>query len=261
MATNGRNEGAGAPLALRIGYLYGVEMNIYGDRGNIIALTQRCRWRGIAVEVDQVGIGDPLRPGYHDLYFFGGGQDKEQIAVAADLADPVRAKGAIVRAGIEAGAAALTICGGYQLFGHYYRPHQGPELRGIEVFDITSEAGPDRFIGNSVVETPWGELVGFENHSALTFLGPGCESLGRAVVGAGNNGRDGGGGAVYRHAYGCYLHGSLLPKNPWFADRLLLEALRHRTGPEASLPPLDDRLENAAHAAARRAAGVSVGAA
>ncbi len=253
MTTNGAYDGAGAPLTLRIAYLYGVEMNIYGDRGNIIALTQRCRWRGIAVEVDQVGIGDPLRPGYHDLYFFGGGQDKEQIAVAADLADPVRDKGAIIRAGIEAGAAALTICGGYQLFGHYYRPHQGPELRGIAVFDITSEAGPDRFIGNSVVETPWGELVGFENHSALTFLGPGCESLGRTVVGAGNNGRDGSGGAVYKHAYGSYLHGSLLPKNPWFADCLIREALSRRHG-SVELAPLPDDVEQAAHATAVRRA-------
>ena len=238
--------GANGGLTLRIGYLYGVEMNIYGDRGNIIALTARCRWRGIEVEVDQIGIGDPVRPGYHDLYFFGGGQDKEQIAVAADLAGE---KGATIREGVEAGAAALTICGGYQLFGHYYRPHQGPELRGIGVFDITSEAGPDRFIGNSVVETPWGELVGFENHSALTFLGPGSQSLGQTVVGAGNNGRDGTAGAAYKHAYGSYLHGSLLPKNPWFADHLLRRALVRRYGPDAPFPALDDRLEEAAHRA------------
>ncbi len=228
---------------LRIGYLYGVEMNIYGDRGNIIALSQRCRWRDIAVEIDLVGIGDPLRPAYHDLYFFGGGQDKEQIAVAADLAGD---KGKILREAVEEGATALTICGGYQLFGHHYRPHNGPELPGIGIFDITSEAGPDRFIGNSVLELPDGELVGFENHSALTFLGPGCESLGRVVIGAGNNGRDGSGGAKYKHAYGSYLHGSLLPKNPWFADRLIVEALARRHGP-VELAPLPDNLELAAH--------------
>jgi len=235
---------------LRIGYLYAVEMNIYGDRGNVIALTRRCQWRGIGVEVDQIGIGDPIEPGRHDLFFFGGGQDKEQIAVAADLAGE---KGAIIREGIEAGAAALTICGGYQLFGHSYRPHDGPELRGIGVLDVTSEAGPDRFIGNSVVETDGGELVGFENHSALTFVGPGCEPFGRVVVGAGNNGRDGTGGARYKRAYGSYLHGSLLPKNPWFADRLIAEALARRHGP-ILLSPLPDDLERAAHATAVRRA-------
>ncbi len=244
--SNGSN---GAPT-LRIGYLYGVEMNIYGDRGNIMALTGRCRWRGIGVEVDQIGVGDPIEPGYHDLYFFGGGQDKEQIAVAKDLAGD---KGAIVREGIEEGAAALTICGGYQLFGRYYRPHNGPELPGIGVFDVTSEAGADRFIGNSVLELEDGELVGFENHSALTFLGPGCAPLGRVVVGAGNNGRDGTGGAVYKRAYGSYLHGSLLPKNPWFADRLIAEALSRRYG-AVELPPLPDDLELAAHATAVRRA-------
>ena len=243
--TNGQ-----ARPTLRIGYLYGVEMNIYGDRGNVIALTRRCQWRGIDVEVDQIGIGDPIEPGRHDLFFFGGGQDKEQIAVAADLAGE---KGAIIRDGIEAGAAALTICGGYQLFGHFYRPHDGPELRGIGVLDVTSEAGPDRFIGNSVVETDGGELVGFENHSALTFVGPGCEPFGRVVVGAGNNGRDGTGGARYKHAYGSYLHGSLLPKNPWFADRLIAAALARRHGP-ITLAPLPDDLERAAHATAVRRA-------
>ena len=241
-------------LDLRIAFLYGAEMNIYGDRGNIITLTRRAQWRGIAVEVDQVGIGELLKPGRHDLYFFGGGQDKEQIAVAADLARRDNGdKGAVLRDAVEAGAVALTICGGYQLFGHYYRPHNGPELPGIGLLDVTSEAGPDRFIGNSVLNTPDGDLVGFENHSALTFVGPKAESFGTVVVGAGNNGRDGSGGARYKHAYGCYLHGSLLPKNPWFADLLLTQALARRHGPVA-LPPLPDDLEQAAHASAVRRA-------
>ena len=241
-------------LDLRIAFLYGAEMNIYGDRGNIIALSQRAKWRGIDVAVDQVGIGEPLAAGYHDLYFFGGGQDKEQIAVAADLARQDNGdKGAVLREAIEAGAVALTICGGYQLFGHYYRPHNGPELPGIGLIDVTSEAGPDRFIGNSVIATPDGDLVGFENHSALTFVGPKAESFGSVVVGAGNNGRDGSGGARYKQAYGCYLHGSLLPKNPWFADLLLTQALARRHGP-VELPPLPDSLETAAHASAVRRA-------
>jgi CobQ-like glutamine amidotransferase family enzyme len=241
-------------LDLRIAFLYGAEMNIYGDRGNIIALTQRAKWRGIGVEVDQIGIGERLAPGHHDLYFFGGGQDKEQIAVAADLARRDNGdKGAALRDAIEGDAVALTICGGYQLFGHHYRPHNGPELPGIGVLDVTSEAGPDRFIGNSVLTTDDGDLVGFENHSALTFVGAGCTSFGRVTVGAGNNGRDGSGGARYRHAYGCYLHGSLLPKNPWFADLLLTQALARRHGP-VELPPLADEFEHAAHASAVRRA-------
>lgn len=231
------------PMTLRIGYLYGLEMNIYGDRGNIFALSQRCRWRGIDVEIDNIGIGDPVEPGRHDLFFFGGGQDKEQVAVAADLRGE---KGLAIRESIEAGAAALAICGGYQLLGHYYRPHDGPELPGIGLFDVTSEAGPERFIGNSVVATPWGELVGFENHSALTHLGPSATSLGETRIGAGNNGRDRSGGVVYKHAYGCYLHGSLLPKNPWFTDRLVREALLRRYG-AVDLTPLDDALESRAH--------------
>ncbi len=241
-------------LDLRIAFLYGAEMNIYGDRGNIIALSQRARWRGIAVEVEQVGIGERLEPGRHDLYFFGGGQDQEQIAVAADLARVDNGdKGATIREAIEAGAVALTICGGYQLFGHHYRPHNGPELPGIGVLDVTSEAGPSRFIGNSVLATPDGDLVGFENHSALTFVGPGAAPFGTVTVGAGNNGRDGSGGARYKAAYGCYLHGSLLPKNPWFADLLLTQALARRHGP-VELPPLPDDLEQAAHASAVRRA-------
>ena len=241
-------------LELRIAFLYGAEMNIYGDRGNIIALSQRARWRGIEVAVDQIGIGEPLPAGQHDLYFFGGGQDKEQIAVAADLARRDNGdKGAVLRDAIEGGAVALTICGGYQLFGHHYRPHNGPELPGIGLLDVTSEAGPDRFIGNSVIATPDGDLVGFENHSALTFVGPGAEPFGTVVVGAGNNGRDGSGGARYKHAYGCYLHGSLLPKNPWFADLLLAQALARRHGP-VDLAALPDDLERAAHASAARRA-------
>lgn len=244
-------------LDVRIAFLYGAEMNIYGDRGNIIALSQRARWRGIDVTVDQIGIGDPLRAGHHDLYFFGGGQDKEQIAVAADLARRDNGdKGAVLREAIEAGAVALTICGGYQLFGHYYRPHNGPELPGIGLIDVTSEAGPDRFIGNSVIGTPDGDLVGFENHSALTFVGSQAEPFGTVIVGAGNNGRDKSGGARYKHAYGCYLHGSLLPKNPWFADLLLTQALARRHG-QVALPPLGDGLEQAAHASATRRAHAS----
>jgi len=232
-------------MHLTIGWLYGTKMNIYGDRGNVLALAQRARWRGIGVETVEIGLGEPIPPGV-DVFFFGGGQDKEQVAVSRDLQG---AKGEALKEAVEAGAALLAVCGGYQLLGHEYRPHDGPVLPGIGLFDLVSVAGPERFIGNVVVDTPFGELVGFENHSGLTHLGPGAEPLGRVRVGRGNNGRDGTEGARHKHAVGCYLHGSLLPKNPDFADWLLAAGLSRRHGP-VELPPLDDRHELAAHASA-----------
>jgi CobQ-like glutamine amidotransferase family enzyme len=143
----------------------------------------------------------------------------------------------------------LAVCGGYQLLGHEYRPHAAESLPGISLFDATSVAGPERFIGNVVVESQWGELVGFENHSGLTTLGTGVEPMGRVRVGRGNNGRDGTEGAIYRNAVGCYLHGSLLPKNPVLADWLVARALERRHG-FVELPPLLDEVEQAAHASA-----------
>jgi CobQ-like glutamine amidotransferase family enzyme len=225
-------------MQLTIGWLYSGTMNIYGDRGNVLALERRARWRGIAAEVCPIGIGQPI-PADIDLFFFGGGQDQEQAAVAADLAG---AKGAALRAAIEDGAAMLAVCGGYQFLGHEYRPHQGPVLPGIGVFDAVTVAGSERFIGNVIVDTPFGELVGFENHSGLTTLGPGAEPLGRVRVGRGNNGRDGTEGARYKNAAGCYLHGAVLPKNPTFADWLLAAGLNRRYG-SVTLPPLDDTSE------------------
>src|SRR3954453_11063931 len=197
-------------MHLTIGWLYGDKMNIYGDRGNVIALSQRARWRGIDAEVRNIGLGEPI-PTDVDCFFWGGGQDQEQVAVAHDLQG---AKGEAIRQAVDDGVALLAVCGGYQLLGHEYRPHDADPLPGIAVFDAVSVAGPERFIGNVVVDTRWGELVGFENHSGLTTLGPGLEPMGRVRIGHGNNGRDGTEGAISRHAVGCYLHGSLLPKNP-----------------------------------------------
>jgi len=236
-----------AAYSLRITWLYPRLMNIYGDRGNVRTLEQRCQWRGIAAAVARVGAGDTLVAGDTDIYFFGGGQDREQVTVAADLQGPTGA--AIVR-DMADDAVALTVCGGYQLFGHYYRPYETDDLPGIGVFDAWSDAGPDRFIGNVLSETEWGTLVGFENHSGRTFLGAGTRPFGSVVVGHGNNGKDGTEGAVTRNAFGCYLHGSLLPKNPAFADHLITLALRRKYGPDATLPPLDDTRETEAHAAA-----------
>ena len=232
-------------MDLHIAFLYPDLMNIYGDRGNIIALQRRAEWRGIRVEVHALSLGDPLDITRDDFYFFGGGQDRQQIAVSQDLQ---ARKGAQLKEAVEGGAVVLSICGGYQLLGHFYRPHDAPDLPGIGLFDLHTVAGSRRFIGNVVVETDFaGTLVGFENHSGLTYLGPGCRPLGRSVVGFGNNGQDGMEGARYKTAYGCYLHGSLLPKNPGLADYLLTQALARRHGP-VTLAPLADDLEQAAFA-------------
>jgi CobQ-like glutamine amidotransferase family enzyme len=232
-------------MHLTIAWLYGMKMNIYGDRGNILALEQRARWRGIDVNTVEIGLGEPVIESI-DVFFFGGGQDQEQVAVSADIQG---AKGEAITAAVEDGAALLAVCGGYQLLGHEYRPHDGPVLPGTGLFDIDSEAGPERFIGNVVVDTLFGDLVGFENHSGLTTLGPNVQPLGKVRVGRGNNGKDGTEGAIYKHAIGCYLHGSLLPKNPTVTDWLLAAGLRRRYG-SVDLPPLDDAVERAAHASA-----------
>jgi lipid II isoglutaminyl synthase (glutamine-hydrolysing) len=235
-------------MRLTIGWLYGTKMNIYGDRGNVLALAQRARWRGIEPAVVEIGIGDSIPPEV-DVFFFGGGQDQEQIAVSKDLHG---AKGEALRAAIEGGAALLSVCGGYQLLGHVYRPHDAEPLPGTGLFDVETVAGHERFIGNVVVDSEFGELVGFENHSGLTMLGSGVRPLGKVRVGRGNNGKDGTEGAIYRNAIGCYLHGSLLPKNPVLTDWLITAGLSRR-GPVA-LPPLADDFERTAHASAVRRA-------
>ncbi len=234
------------PRKLRIGWLYPSLMNIYGDRGNVLVLAQRARWRGFEPEVLEIGIGEPI-PEDIDIFFFGGGQDEAQIAVSRDLAGD---KGDVIKRSVEDGAALLSVCGGYQLLGHEYRPHDAEPLPGISLFDATSEAGSERFIGNVVIESEWGTLVGFENHSGLTYLGTGVQPLGKVTIGRGNNGKDGFEGARYKRAVGCYLHGSVLPKNPRLADWLIEGGLIRRYG-EAELLPLDDRIERLAHESAR----------
>jgi CobQ-like glutamine amidotransferase family enzyme len=225
-------------------------MSVYGDRGNVLALVRRAEWRGVEASVRGLSIGDDLDPTEVDLIFFGGGQDREQAVVSADF---LRQKGDAVRQAVDSGAAVLSVCGGYQLLGRSYTTVDGQELPGAGLFDVRSVPGPKRHIGNVLIETELdGErrtLVGFENHSGRTYLGANVQPLGRTIVGAGNNGEDGTEGAVFKTAIGCYLHGSLLPKNPWLADYLLARALRHRTGEPVVLEPLDDRLEQQAHAA------------
>jgi CobQ-like glutamine amidotransferase family enzyme len=231
-------------MDVKIAWLYGSKMNIYGDWGNVLALMQRARWRGIGATVVDIGIGEPIPDA--DIFFFGGGQDQQQIAVSRDLQGW---KGEALKEAVAGGAGLLAVCGGYQLLGHEYRPYDGDPLVGIGVFDLETEAGPKRFIGNAVVESPFGELVGFENHSGLTHLGPNARPLGKVRVGRGNNGRDGTEGVIHEHAVGCYLHGSLLPKNPVMADWLLRAGLERRHGP-VELAPLDDEFEQRAHRSA-----------
>jgi CobQ-like glutamine amidotransferase family enzyme len=236
-------------MDVRIAFLYPELMNIYGDRGNILALSKRAQWRGVDVSVDKVSIGDRIDPDYYDFYFFGGGQDKQQIAVSHDLQVQ---KGTALKEAVERGAVVLSICGGYQLLGHYYRPFDADDLPGIGLFDAHTDAGNTRYIGNVLVDCGLpgvGTIVAFENHSGRTYLHAGCESFGKSIIGGGNNGEDSTAGAVYRYAYGCYLHGSLLPKNPRLADLLLTQALERRHGP-VQLQPLDNTLEELAHASA-----------
>lgn len=249
---------AGTPprATVRLGHLYPAEMNIYADRGNIAVLRHRLEWRGYALEVTALEAGDPVVPGAHDLYYLGGGQDRDQAIVAEDL---VATKGAGLRAAVDDGAAMLAVCGGIQLAGHGYTGVDGSRMPGVGILDLDTVAGPTRLIGDLVIEAELDggaqTVVGFENHAGRTRLGAGARPLGRVVHGHGNNGEDGGEGAVRDRVIGTYLHGPLLPKNPWLADRLLAWAIAHRTGQEPDLEPLDDHLEAAARAvAADRAA-------
>lgn len=230
---------------LRLAHLYRSHMNVYGDRGNVIALVRRCAWRGIEVTVVPIEPGSDVDWTTFDLAFFGGGQDSGQALIARDL---IERQGPGLRAAIEDGLVLLAICGGYQLLGHYFMTHTGERLPGLGVLDVHTIGGKQRLIGNIVVEAQLGpglpvRLVGFENHSGRTYHGPRVRPLGRVLVGFGDNGEDGVGGAVYRNTYGCYLHGALLPKNPQFTDYLIGLALQRRYGPDVVLPPLDASLE------------------
>ncbi len=237
--------------------LYPDLMNIYADRGNLLVLERRCRWRGIDFSVTASGLGDRLDPDGADLYYLGGGQDRDQRLCALDLAEVKRDA---LHAAAARNAVILAVCGGYQLLGHSYQ--LGPEtLPGSGLIElVTIRSDEPRLIGNVAIEVELEPgvprvLAGFENHGGRTHLGPGEHELGRVLKGYGNNGRDGHEGVRRGNVIGTYLHGPLLPKNVWFADWLIHAALARRE-PLDPLEPLDDRLEAAAHAEARQAAGV-----
>ena len=238
---------------LRIAHLYPDVMNIYGDRGNVIALRYRCEARGIEVEVVDVNVGDDFDPAAFDIVLMGGGQDREQRRIADDLV----ARGPRLKAAIEDGLPALAVCGGFQMFGHRYVDQDGGVIPGIGVFDLETRhpgARASRCIGDVILDTASGQVVGFENHGGRTYLAEGQAPFGKVRRGFGNNAEDGGEGARHKNAIGTYLHGSLLPKNPALADELILAALQRRYGSDASLPPLNDAAEQAAHAGAAAAA-------
>ncbi len=233
-----------AKQILNIGYLYGDCMNIYGDTGNIIVLKKRAEWRGIEVKVKQISIKDKLKEKEVDIFFFGGGQDQAQELVSQNLQ---KGKGEVIKQEIERGVPLLSICGGYQLLGAYYAPHNGPKLAGIGLFRAYTDASFERMIGNIVIDSEFGKLVGFENHSGKTFLEHGAKPLGNVIKGFGNNGGDQTEGCIYKNAIGCYMHGSLLPKNPHLADWLLSKALEVKYDEKIELKPLDDSLELEVH--------------
>ena len=231
-----------------IAHLYPQRMNIYGDTGNVIALARRLEWRGVPVRVDRVHVGESYSLLDADVVVAGGGEDSSQVEVAADLED--RAED--VHRAVASGVGFLVVCGTYQLFGRRFVAADGSELPGIGVFDAETVAGKGRMIGNIVAESEFGRLVGFENHGGRTSLDPGQEALGRVIKGHGNDGESGGEGAMVANCFGTYLHGSVLPKNPGFADELLRRSLQRRH-PGFVLEPLDDRVElTAADSAARR---------
>ncbi|KGK91894.1 glutamine amidotransferase [Desulfosporosinus sp. HMP52] len=239
-------------MNLKICHLYPDLLDLYGDRGNILTLASRCRWRGIEPDIQQASLGEDLDFVSMDILFIGGGSDREQGLLVQDL---MRREDELRKA-IENGLVVLAICGGYQMLGKYYQMANGERIDGLGILDVWTIAGTKRLIGNVVVELNQAvlgddsqrlkTLVGFENHSGKTHLGEGVSPLGEVVFGNGNNGEDSGEGVRYRNVFGTYLHGPLLPKNPHLAD-LLLELALKRRGIDTLLMNLDDRLEELAH--------------
>jgi lipid II isoglutaminyl synthase (glutamine-hydrolysing) len=246
------------PTSIRICHLYPKLLSVAGDRGNLLALTQRCTWRGIQSTVIEANVGEVPDFTEFDLILLHGGQDTEMRVAASDL----EMKAGSLHEAIEADVVVLAVCAGYQLLGRHYAPAGAAPITGIGVLDAVTEGGSTRFMGHIALTCDLGQdgerrLVGFENHSGRTYLGTGADPLGRVIAGSGNNGEDGTEGARYRQVYATYLHGPLLPKNPWLTDHLISRALLHRYQDAQSLDlltPLEDQTEAEAHAAALRLA-------
>lgn len=233
-------------MKLIIGLLYPRLMSTYGDKGNVIALKNRCEWRGIEVKISNLDVGfsvDELRK--CDLLFMGGAQDRQQKIVSVDLGK----KSKVLSSIIESGIPGLYICGAYQFLGKYYKEADGIVIKGLGIFDFYTEnpgENVDRLIGNVAVESKFGNLIGFENHGGRTYLGENIKPLGIVLKGFGNNGKDKTEGAIYKNSFGSYLHGPILPKNPKFADYLIKLALEKKYGSPTKLSPINDSLERKA---------------
>jgi lipid II isoglutaminyl synthase (glutamine-hydrolysing) len=241
-------------MVLKIGHLYPTLLSVAADRGNLFSIEKRCKWRGIGTEVEHIYVKQTPDFTKYDMILFHGGADREMEIASQDI----QAKAPSLHEAAEANTVFLSVCAGFQLLGHYYKPFQGPELKGVGLLDFYTEGGSKRFMTHMALETEFEEtgikvLVGYENHSGRTFLGPKGKPLGKVLAGWGNNGKDGFEGAMYKNVFGSYLHGPLLPKNPWFTDLLIKRALERRYG-KVELAPLDDTEENAAHHAALKLA-------
>jgi CobQ-like glutamine amidotransferase family enzyme len=248
MDTEQADIGSGSEFpTLRIAHLYPSLLNVAGDGGNVTAIVQRCAWRGIRTEVVPVELGDTPDFTTFDLVLFHGGQDVEMQVAAADLGF----KAPSLREAADQGVVIFAVCAGLQLLGHRYVPSAGEPMQGAAILDLETHGGAQRFMQHAAVEVTLdgetGTVVGFENHSGLTKLGPGARPFGSVVAGAGNNGQDGTEGAVRDHVYATYLHGPVLPKNPWLTDQLIRIALERAVGHSVSLAPLEDGLESRAH--------------
>lgn len=230
-------------MMIRIAHLYPDMLNLYGDRGNIIALTERMRARGIDVHTDAITMGKSFNADDYDILFIGGGQDFEQDVLLNDLK---KGKDTQINKAIHNGTVMLAICGGYQMLGKYYKTYDGKMLEYIGALDFYTEGKKERMIGNYAYKTKEGiEVIGFENHSGRTYLRNGVEPLGKMIRGYGNNGRDSTEGVRFKNTFGTYSHGPVLPKNPQLADLLISKALENKYG-KSDLSPLDDSLETKA---------------
>ena len=233
-------------MELKICHLYPDILNLYGDRGNVICMEHRLRWRGIDVTTTGVSIGEPLHAADYDLFFIGGGQDFEQEVLLGDLGG---GKADEIKAAVADGKTFLAICGGYQMLGAYYKTWDGVQCDFIGALDLHTIGSKERMIGNYMFtceELNGQTVVGFENHSGKTYLGSGVRPMGKVLTGHGNNGEDGGEGARYNNVFATYSHGCLLPKNPVLCDHILTTALAQKYG-TVQLEPLDDTLEQNAH--------------
>ena len=246
-------------MTLRICHVYPSLLSVAGDRGNLYSIQRRCAWRGIKTEVREIDVDEVIDFTQYDLLLSHGGADREMQLASRDL----QKKGPALREAVEGGSAFLAVCAAYQLLGHEYKPFRGDPLPGIGLLDLRTEGGEERFMTHLAMECDFSGkkqvMVGYENHSGRTYLGSDAQPLGKVVAGWGNNGKDGFEGAMHKHVYGTYLHGPVLPKNPWFTDHLIKVGLEHRYGSPIDLPALDDRAEEAAHAAALKLAMVNKG--